>query len=309
VHRGAVLWTGEACYASSVELEEAIARLAAEPARPCGRLVVRLERPPVQIRTLHDLPPVKAKELTALVAHQAGRFFRRNGEPLVADAVWIRNGGTRVARGAAVPEPLVEAIASGARAAGLRLDQIAPVEEGLPLCLLPTSERVAREGRRRLHTRRLALLATATWMVVVAVFVARLIGERRAVERELARLDHSLATVLVARRELRAARAATAAVAQTERERGRSLAFLAAVTRALPDSAVATAVVWSADGHGILTGVSRRAAEVVARLERSGSVAAPRLDGPVVRETVAGREWERFTVVFGEGKQGKAEGA
>src|SRR5881296_3297707 len=83
VHRGAVTWTAEASYADAAELSDAIARLAAEAPERCRRLGVTLERPPVQVRTLADLPPVKQRELRALVAHQAGRFFRRNGHPLV----------------------------------------------------------------------------------------------------------------------------------------------------------------------------------------------------------------------------------
>ena len=145
--------------------------------------------------------------------------------------------------------------------------------------------------------------------VAAAAFIGRLVAERRAVERELVRLERPLTTVLAARRELRQAQAAMAAVAQTERERGRTFAFLAAITGALPDSAVVTALVWSADGRGVLSGAARRSAEVVAGLERASAIAAPRLDGPVVRETIAGREWERFTVVFGESKRGKADGS
>ena len=36
-----------------------IARLAAEPAERCARVSVVLERPPVQLRVLRDLPPVR----------------------------------------------------------------------------------------------------------------------------------------------------------------------------------------------------------------------------------------------------------
>ncbi len=122
VRRGTVTWTAEATYADVVELADAIARLAAEAPERCWRVAVRLERPPVQVRTLGDLPPVKSRELRALVAHQAGRFFRRNGHPLVTDATWLGEGPGRVAKVAAVEEPLVEAIAAGARAAGLWLE-------------------------------------------------------------------------------------------------------------------------------------------------------------------------------------------
>ena len=88
VERGSVTWAGEASYGELGELADAIARLAAEPPRACRRLSVALERPPVQLRDLRDLPPVRPRHLAALVAQQAGRFFRRNGQPLVTDAIW-----------------------------------------------------------------------------------------------------------------------------------------------------------------------------------------------------------------------------
>ena len=143
VQRSTVIWSAESVYAGLTDLSDAIAFLAAEPPRPCGRLVVALERPLVQLRTLTDLPPVKPEALAALVAHQAGRFFRKNGKPLATDAVWVGNGGVRVARAAAVEEPVVEAIVAGARTAGLSVEGIAPADDAAPLLLLPTSERAA----------------------------------------------------------------------------------------------------------------------------------------------------------------------
>src|SRR3989442_3488375 len=160
----AVVWAGEASYANVVELADAIARLAAEPPRACRRLVVSLDRPPVQLRTLSALPPVKPQHLAALVAQQAGRFFRKNGQPLVTDAVWVGKGATRVAHAAAVEEPLVEAIAAGARAAGLWLQTITPTAAGAPLMLLPNSERESRERAARRRTRRLAVAACGFWL-------------------------------------------------------------------------------------------------------------------------------------------------
>jgi Tfp pilus assembly protein PilN len=119
------------------------------------------------------------------------------------------------------------------------------------------------------------------------------------VERELALLERPLAAVLLARRELRDAEATVQAVAAIDRLRGGSLAALDAVTLALPDSAVLTSLAWSEGGSGLLTGVARRAADVVAQLERTNAVPAPRLEGPAIREPSAGREWERFTIAFG----------
>src|SRR2546429_7188921 len=140
IERGSVTWAGEASYANLAELADAIGRLAAEPPRSCRCLAVSLDRPPMQLRSLTDLPPVKPRHLAALVAQQAGRFFRKNGQPLVTDAAWVGKGPTRMARAAAVEEPLVEPIAAGARAAGLWLETIAPAGHEAPLPPLPRSE-------------------------------------------------------------------------------------------------------------------------------------------------------------------------
>jgi len=299
VEHGSVTWVGEAFYAELGELADAIARLAAEPPRACRRLVVSLDRPPVQLRTLSALPPVKPQHLAALVAQQAGRFFRKNGQPLVTDAAWVGKGATRVAHAAAVEEPLVEAIAAGARAAGLWLETITPTGDGAPLTLLPNSERESRERAARRRTRQLAVAACGLWLAAGALFVGRLIWERRAVDRELAALAQPLAAVLAARRELRDAETTLNAIAAAERERGRSLGLIAAVTGALPDSSVLTSFTWTPDGSGVLIGAARHATDVVARLDRLGSLAGLRLSGPVVRAPIAGREWERFTILFG----------
>jgi hypothetical protein len=299
VERGSVAWAGEASYANVAELADAIARLAAEPPRACRGAVVALDRPPVQLRTLPDLPPVKSRHLTALVAQQAGRFFRKNGQPLVTDAAWVGRGAARVAHAAAVEESLVEAIAAGARAAGLWLETIAPADDRTPLTLFPKSERESRERAARSRTRRLAVAACGLWLAAAALFVGRLVWERHAVERELAALAQPLAAVLEARRELRDAETTLNAITAAERDRGLSLGLLVAVTGALPDSSVLTSLAWNADGNGVLVGGARHATDVVARLDRPGRLAGVRLGGPVVREPIAGREWERFTILFG----------
>jgi hypothetical protein len=303
-HRGVVTWAGEATYASLADLTDAIARLAAEPARRCHRLAVVLERPPLQTRTLIDLPPVKHRELRALVAHQAARYFRKNGHPLVTDAIWAGAGTGHVAHAAAVEEPVVEAIVAGARTAGLTLEAIAPADSLLPLRFLPTSDRAVRARAARGRVRRLGLVTAGVWMVAMGLFVGRLVWERRVVERQLGRLEAPLAAVLAARHELRDAEATLQAVAGADRARGQALAALRALTAALPDSAVVTSLTWSAGDSGVVTGSARRAADVLARLERASEFPDVRLEGPVVLEAIAGRAWERFTIVYG-GERGR----
>ena len=299
IERGSVTWAGEASYGNAAELADAIARLAAEPPRACRGLVVVLDRPPVQLRSLTDLPPVKPRHLAALVAQQAGRFFRKNGQALITDAAWVGKGSTRVAHAAAVEEPLVEAIAAGARAAGLWLETIAPAGEGASLTLLPKSERESRERAARGRTRRLTVATCGLWLAAGALFFGRLAWERRNVERELAALSQPLAAVLQARRELRDAETTLNAISTADRDRGLSLGLLAAVTGTLPDSSVLTSFAWNADASGVLVGGAPHATDVVARLDRLGTLAGVRLGGPVIREPIAGREWERFTILFG----------
>src|SRR5574341_90702 len=152
IRAGVAIWAGEASYGSPDDLAEVVARLAAAPAERCRKLFVTLERPPAQTRTLTDLPPVRDRELTALVANQAGRFFRRNGAPLITDAAWVTNGtgAQRVTQAAAIGEPLVLAIVAGAAQAGLIVESITPAGTSAQLQLFPAAERASRErGRRR----------------------------------------------------------------------------------------------------------------------------------------------------------------
>jgi len=97
---------------------------------------------------------------------------------------------------------------------------------------------------------------------------------------------------------MRSAEAMVRTVAESRASRGLALAMLAHLNAALPDSVVITSYSWRADGSGVLAGSARHAADVVAALERARAVSTPRLEGAVVREAIAGREWERFTILF-----------
>lgn len=293
------VWAGEAEYDSCDDLADVVARLAAAPTDRCRRLRVTLERPPAQTRTLTELPPVRDRELAALVAHQAGRFFRRNGAALVTDATWVTNGTGRVTHAAAVEEPLVLAIVTGAAEAGLVIDSIAAAGMSPQLQLLPTAERAVRERARRRMTLRLAMAACAAWLVAGALFGVRLVVERRDIEAQLAAASAPLAALRDVRREMRTAEAMVLSLADARRSRGQALATLARVNGAIPDSAVLTSYTWRSDGSGIVAGAGRRAADVLAAVERSHAVADPRIDGAIVREALSGHEWERFTILFG----------
>jgi len=295
------VWAGEAEYDSLEELTEVIARLAAAPVERCKRLRVTLERPPAQTRTLTDLPPVRERELAALVSTQAGRFFRRNGSPLVTDAVWVQNGKGKVTHAAAVEEPMLIAIVAGAKQAGLVLESIHSAGLSPQLQLLPTTERASRLRARRRDIARLGIITAGAWLLAAALFGARLILERRKIDTELDAAEAPLAALRDVRREMRTAESMVLSLVDARRSRGQALATIARLQAAIPDSTVLTAYTWRADGSGFLAGSGRRASDVLAAVERRHAVLNPRIEGAIVRETLAGRDWERFTITFGTG--------
>jgi hypothetical protein len=297
---GIASWAGEATYASAADLTEVIAHLAAAPAERCRHLQVTLERPPAQARVLKELPPVRERELASLVANQAGRFFRRNGAPLVTDATWVQNDVGRVTHAAAVEEPLLVAIAAGAKQAGLNLGSITVAGVSPQLQLLPSTERAVRQRARRRSLVRLGIGASAAWMLAGALFTVRLLTQRRSVEQELAAAATPLAALRDVRREMRTAETMVVDLADARRSRGAALATLARVNAALPDSAVMTSYTWRSDGSGVIAGAGRRAADVLAAFGRRQAVPNPHIDGAIVREAFANREWERFTIIFGD---------
>lgn len=304
-----MVWAGSAVFESPDDLREAIAQLAAEESLPVrvGGLRVKLETPLAQVRTLEHLPPVRSSALKALVAQQAGRFFRRNGKPLVTDAVWLRRprGQPAVAQAAAVEEPWVDAIAAGARAAGLVLEEIHPASGDTTLKRLSLVSAAERAHRKRLESaalRRLAAITAILWIVAASGFVIRVQREHREVDRRLAALKAPLAAVGAARRELAGATLMVETIEAGERNRASLLRHLASITAALPDSAYLTSFSLGEDG-GTMSGLARQATSVMAAFEKEAAIAAPRLTGPVIREVIVGKELERFTLTFARGPE------
>jgi hypothetical protein len=311
--RAIVIWAGEAAFSNADELSAAIGALVVEaPALRLSSMVeVNVEPPLVQLRTLTDLPPVRPRALAALVAHQPARFFRKNGKPLVTDAVWIgarrlrwrRPMLARSARAAAIELPWVEAIVLGLRQAGLPAPAISAgaVGEGARMDLLPAAERAARRRQRVGLTRRLAFMAFALWLGVAALYVGRLAVIRRRLGAESARLHNASEAVIGARRALHETDAMVAAVETQSLERQLVLRQLGKLLTTLPDSTYLTSLELTQDGSGMMTGGARRAAELVAALDRGGIVANPRLEGAPLPEVANGRRAERFTLRFGRG--------
>lgn len=312
--RSAVAWAGEASFGDADELAVAIGALVLEAPmlRRAAAVDVIVEPPLVQIRTLNDLPPVRARALAAIVAHQSGRFFRKNGKPLVTDAVWVggqrlpwRRGAEppRVARAAAIEAPWVDAIVKGARDAKLRIPTIAPggVAAQPRMDLITPAERVARRRQALGLTRRLAAMAVALWLGVGALHVARLITARHRLDGEAARLWKASEAVIAARRTVHETDAMVRAVDGQAADRGALLRTVGAILIALPDSAYLTSLELEQSGSGLLTGVGRRAADVMASLDRTGAAPGARLDGVPLPESSNGARVERFTVRFGQG--------
>jgi hypothetical protein len=296
-----VVWTGEAAWEAAADLASVLGELVAAPEvkRSFRTLSVVVERPLVQIRRLTDVPPVRARVLKALVQTQAARYFRKNGIPLVTDARWAGRRGDRAAQLCAMEAPLLEALASGAQAAGLRLVSVVPAD-GIGLSLLPPSSRAAHLIRLRRSTLRWAVAALVAWSVVAATSLGRLTLERQRVDRELQRLEQPAAALQALRQDMRSAREMLAAVDAAERA-GRDLSRqLADVAAAVPDSAFLSALTLTAAGNGTVTGYARRASEVAARFDRAAGLRAPRLEGRLTRELLLGREWDRFTMAFGD---------
>jgi hypothetical protein len=308
VRRGRQVWAGEASFQSPAELSEVIAELAGE-ARLGKRpwVGVTLEPPLVQLRTLRDLPPVRRAELRKLVASQARRFFRANGKPLVTDACWTasrwkRPGGDAIA--AAVEEPWLDAIADGADAAGLRLEAMGPEfnRRGTKLELLSAALRTRDRAKAAARLRRLGWTTLVFWAIAMTLTGSRMARESRRIDRELAQLREPAAALLALRQQLDEATGMVQTIEQARHDRSAVLERLTRMLLALPDSAYLTSLSLDAQGNGSATGGALQGARVVAAWDRDGIAIGPRLSGPAVRETVAGRERERFTITFGSKK-------
>ncbi len=330
---GRVVWAAEAAYAGLDDLADVLARLAAERPRGTRSARVTLGAGLAQVKVVDGLPRLPARDLAAHVALQPRRYFLANGASLVTDAIpHTRRNGTahRAALLAAAPEPLVEAVAAGVRAAGLAIESIAPAGAlpdlssgdaaalhslghgaeryagalaaaascGNGLTLLPASLR-RRSARLRASSARRWAMAGALSLALAAIgHVTALARQGTRAERELARMHATLEQALAARRDLDAASEALGFLGRQEAERSRRALLLSRVTRALPDSAFLAAIRLEADGRGTCVGYASRAAAVVAALERVPGIVGPALEGPVTREVLGPREWDRFTVRF-----------
>ena len=291
-------------YVDADGLADAIASLASPPNGYSGstRLLVLVEPPLLQRRTLTDLPPVRDAALRELVAHGTARFFRQNGHALLSAATWATEGESaeRVARVVAVEEIFADAIVSGAARGGFRLEDIVAADDAAkPLSLLPVAERQKRAAR---SWRRAAMLTGGAAMLAVVLGCGWLIqvrSERRRVGAELTRLKEPRSALAVRRLAMDSALVAVLAVQSSDGQRNVLVSQLYAAVRALPDSSYLTSLTLDRIGTGTVEGRAMQAGEMETRFNAVRAFAPVRLSGSGARNSIAGHVWEQFTLGLG----------
>ncbi|WP_420127344.1 hypothetical protein [Longimicrobium sp.] len=125
---GRIVAATEAEVGAGDSLAAAVAELIAGvalPRFPRPRVVAALGPSLAQTRRIAGLPPLEDPRLVAQVVREgAGKFFLRNGVPLVTTGVRIVEPGTVWA--AALDERAVRAVEAGCRTAGVRVDRFVP---------------------------------------------------------------------------------------------------------------------------------------------------------------------------------------
>jgi hypothetical protein len=125
---GRIVAATEAEVGAGDSLSAALAELLAAvplPRFPRPRVVVALGPTLAQTRRIAGLPPLDdARLLGQVVREGAGKFFLRNGVPLVVTGVRIVEPGTVWA--AALDERAVRAVEAGCRSAGVRVERFVP---------------------------------------------------------------------------------------------------------------------------------------------------------------------------------------
>lgn len=136
-----VRWVAHHPRQPDTPLADAVALLLAECPR-CRLLpvcaIAALGPSVSQLKCLTDLPPIAdSKALVALVRENTGRFFLRNGIPLLVSGVHVESP-TRVWV-AAVDAPVVADVAAGCRRVGISLGAVVPSAVALRHAIRDTS--------------------------------------------------------------------------------------------------------------------------------------------------------------------------
>jgi hypothetical protein len=137
VTRGRAIWVAERPITGVAEIADGIAELATERPPRVTRTRVVLEGDLVQVKLVEGLPRIAEDRLRGVIALQAGRWFLRNGKPLITGATWVGTGERALA--AAADADTLERILDGAGRAGLRVEAVGPAVSTCA-ALLPDGE-------------------------------------------------------------------------------------------------------------------------------------------------------------------------
>jgi general secretion pathway protein L len=172
------------------------------------------------------------------------------------------------------------------------------------LQLAALAERDHTMDRRR--TLAFGLLALACWLVAASVFEVRTGGAEARAADELGTLRPMLEQALTVERDIAQAEDALGRIAEARAMRSRDAALLAAVTRALPDSACLLSLRRGRDGRVTLMGVAPSAARVVTALAGTPGIGGPVIEGGIARETTPQGVREQFHIAFNWNPRGGA---
>ncbi len=299
--RGRVLWTTEQPCDTPALLEAELAAVRTLEGIPRGlrTLNVQFGRGLVQHRSLRGLPPIGAGALDDLVSLQRTRFFRSSEHDLTTAASWQarRRNEASIASAVAIDREWLDALANGARRAGLRLGRVTP--SGVPrLSLLPDATRRERDAARRRITRFLVIAGIMLWLGAASVYLLRLRLMERQLASTIARLQAPASAVLEARRALDRAAAMLDTMRRAGLRRRAAEARIATIVGALPDSALLLSL--QADSSGVVkvSGLGRPAAAVLAGWATHAELSPVRLEG-VPEPDPGDARWERFAATLG----------
>ncbi len=227
----------------------------------------------------------------------------------------------------AAPEPVLEAIVTGAAAAGLDVTaashaslwlvrghaqalvlSASPGIEFLFACaaasasapslsLLPATIVHSRRQALRRSRNRWALAAAVSAVSAIGSYLGALEHQAQRATRELARLQTSVAHAGAIRRDLDQANAALAFLELGAGRPTQRVGVLASLTRALPAGAFLSSFRVDGSGRVTLSVFAPRAAAVLSNLDNAGLGRAV-LEGSITREIVSGREYDRFRAVL-----------
>lgn len=240
-------------------------RLSPDP-RSSFRLM--LHPPMVQLRTLHDVPSLSSRDLNAMVALHASRFFRSVDAKLVTAATWVPTEHGRAPRAAAVSADELLTMERVVTTAGFRLVGVSAVgsDASPPITLrTPTLERRHRR-RSQLRIGAQVVLALSGWVAAAVVYAVDLSLDARRIETELEQLAGPLNRLQEIEQRLgRFAPVASAMRRQSAPDR-RLTPNLARIAATLPVSTHAHRIVLDSEGAARLEAHGPDPVELVQRL-------------------------------------------